>query len=187
MVFAVFRRSFSLTLYRSTASDVLANFLRLSKFQSRVNLFLTFLLIFCRLSASNDRDKLTVHKSAKCQNIHTAQNRPRSLGFFFYCSNLGLDSAGPWLFAVIKRLDCAPSSLCSPFGAQVRSFLPLSKNTVLFTSVQASSSLRLPESINDCAIVQPAWPVKNLRFLLETPNRPITTLLSLHAETLNHR
>ena len=62
-------------------------------------------------------------QSAKCQNIHTAQNPPRSLGFFFDCSNLGLDSAGPWLSAAIKRLDCAPSSLRSPFGAKVRSLL----------------------------------------------------------------
>jgi hypothetical protein len=85
-----FRRSYSPTLYHSAASDVLANFLRLSKFRSRVNLFLNFLWDFSRTV----RSRLTVHKSAKCQNIHTAQNPPRSLGFFFDCSDLGLDSAG---------------------------------------------------------------------------------------------
>jgi hypothetical protein len=132
------------------------------------------------------RIRLIVHKSAKCQNIHTAQNLPRSLSFFFCSSDLGLDSAGPWLFAVIKRLDCAPSSLCSPFGAKVRSFLPLSKITVLFTFVQASSSLRLPETTNDCAIVQPAEPVKNLQFLLKTAIQSIKTPFLLHPKTLDH-
>jgi hypothetical protein len=32
--------------------------------------------------------------------------------FYFNCSGLGLDSAGRWLIAAIKRLDCAPTSLC---------------------------------------------------------------------------
>jgi len=156
--------SFNLTLYHSAASDVLANFLRLSKFQSRVNLSLNFVWYFSQTVPG----RLTVRKSAKCQNIHAARNLPRSLGFFFDCSDLGLDSAGPWLVAVIKRLDCAPSSLSSPYGAKVRSFVLLSKNTALSTFVQAGSSLRLPESINGRRIMQPARPVKNLGFLLET-------------------
>jgi hypothetical protein len=52
-------------------------------------------------------------RSANYKNTVTAQKLPRSLGFFknYDLQWLGLDSAGHRLFAVIKRLDCAPTYL----------------------------------------------------------------------------
>src|SRR6202161_4855826 len=50
--------------YRLEASDVLANFLRLSNFQSRVNLFFAFLRFF--ISISKAKQRLRSH-SAKSQ------------------------------------------------------------------------------------------------------------------------
>jgi len=83
--------------------------------------------------------------------------QPRSLGFYsINCSDLGLDSAGQWLNAAIKRLDCASSSLIhlvSGVGREAH-LLPLIENTVLSVSLQARPQLRLPESINDSAFMQ---------------------------------
>jgi hypothetical protein len=91
---------------------------------------------------------------------------------------LGLDSAGPWLIAAIKRLDCASSSLDLVALGSGAKLLVLAKSIEVFTfvqpvtfclppvccaslSVQAVSSLRLPESNSGAGVAQAWWAVKN--------------------------
>jgi hypothetical protein len=88
-------------LYRSAAFDVLANFLRLSFLAFRVNHFLqlsfrlnpeSFGKVFCLEEAEVLCRQLRY--CAKFQNTATTHKTPRSLGFYIYCSNLGLESVG---------------------------------------------------------------------------------------------
>jgi hypothetical protein len=62
--------------YRLAACDVLANFLRLSKFQSHVNLFFTFLRFSFSLKKVQP-DEPNPH-STKSQNIVTTEDWPQS-------------------------------------------------------------------------------------------------------------